>query len=116
MTNTADVLANDHPRRGKPRMRTHADDLAWEARKNAYAAIDTERDYQDGLSRNVVNREADPSFSPITNLVIIQELCAQMQADFYKNPGHPPMDYMRKIAATAVRSMEAFGSPKRNTS
>jgi hypothetical protein len=82
-------------------------------RSDVYCAIDTEREYQNSLSRNVVNQEEDPSFSPATNLLIIEELCARMRADFYDNPGHPPMDYMRKIAATAVRTMETFGAPER---
>jgi hypothetical protein len=82
-------------------------------RAEVYAAIDSEREYQDSLSRNIVNKEGDPTFSPMTNLCIIDELCAQMKAEFYKNPGHPPMDYMRKIAATATRTMEAFGAPER---
>lgn len=84
-------------------------------RHDVYDAIDSERDYQDSLSRNVVNREEDATFSPITNLVIIQEQCARMQAEFYDKAGHPSMDYMRKIAATAVRAMETFGAPKRET-
>jgi hypothetical protein len=82
-------------------------------RAEVYAAIDGERDYQDSLSRNVVNREGDPTFSPITNLVIIQELCARMQQEFYEKPGHPDLSNMRKIAATAVRTMETFGAPAR---
>jgi hypothetical protein len=82
-------------------------------RNEVYAAIDSEREYQNNLARNVVNRESDPTFSPITNLVIIQELCARMQKDFYENPGHPDMNNMRKIAGTAVRAMEAFGAPRR---
>lgn len=83
------------------------------SRAEVYAAIDTERDYQGALARNVVNQEDHPSFSPITNLVIIQELCARMQADFYDKPGPPDPSYMRKIAATAVRTMEVFGAPQR---
>lgn len=84
-----------------------------EAREAAYAAIDSERDYQDLLGRNVVNHEGEPTFSPITNLVIIEELCARMRQDFYDNPGHPDPAHMRKIAATAVRNMETFGAPLR---
>lgn len=83
-------------------------------REEVYAAIDSERNYQDALSRNVVNREGDPTFSPITNLSIIQELCARMQREFYERPGHPDLAYMRKIAATAVRTMETFGAPRRS--
>lgn len=82
-------------------------------RSEVYAAIDSERDYQDSLNRNVVNREGDPTFSPITNLAIIQELCARMQREFYDKPGHPDLGNMRKIAATAVRTMETFGAPRR---
>jgi hypothetical protein len=82
-------------------------------RKEVYSAIDSERDYQDSLARNVVNKEGDPTFSPISNLVIIQELCARMQKDFYEKPGHPDMANMRKIAGTAVRAMESFGAPRR---
>lgn len=109
----ATALTNDDPNRRHPRMRTAADDRARENRKAAYAAIDSERDYQDELGRNAVNRESDPTFSPMTNLAIIEELCARMKSEFYEKPGHPSMDYMRKIAATAVRTMEAFGAPKR---
>lgn len=82
-------------------------------RHAAYKAIDSERDYQDALARNVVNREGDQTFSPMTNLAIIEEMCARMKSEFYDNPGHPPLDYMRKIAATAVRTMETFGAPVR---
>lgn len=82
-------------------------------RRLAYIAIDSERAYQDSLARNVVNQEGDATFSPMTNLAIIEEMCARMKSDFYDNPGHPSMDYMRKIAATAVRTMETFGAPKR---
>lgn len=82
-------------------------------RAEVYSAIDSERDYQDSLARNVVNKKGNPTFSPMTNLCIIDDLCAQMKAEFYRNPGHPPLDYMRKIAATAVRTMEHFGAPAR---
>lgn len=85
------------------------------ARTTVFKAINTERDYQESLSRNVVNREGDPTFSPMTNLAIIEELCARMKSDFYDHPGHPSMDSMRKIAATAVRTMEHFGAPERVT-
>jgi hypothetical protein len=115
MTNTADVLANDQPNEPRLQMRKAVDDAALEARKAAYEAVDTERDYQEELSRNAVNRTGDPTFSPMTNLAIIEEICARMKSEFYEKPGHPPMDYMRKIAATAVRTMETFGSPVRDT-
>lgn len=83
-------------------------------RKTVYAAIDTERDYQESLTRNVANREGQDTFSPMANLAIIEELCSRMKAEFYDMPGEPDMAYMRKIAATAVRTMESFGAPERD--
>lgn len=83
------------------------------SRSEAFNAINEERWYQDSLQRNVVNQENDPSFSPMTNLAIIEHICSQMKADFYNDPGHPSMGYMRKIAATAVRTMEKFGVERR---
>ncbi|MEO1208442.1 MAG: hypothetical protein AAFX78_02770 [Cyanobacteria bacterium J06638_20] len=84
-------------------------------RHEVYEAIDTEREYQDNLPRNEVNRITDSTFSPMTNLAIIEELCARMRSEFYDRAGHPDPAYMRKIAATAVRNMESFGAPKRGT-
>lgn len=84
------------------------------SRSQVYEAIDSERDYQDSLERNSVNREDHYTFSPMTNLAIIEEICTRAKAEFYDKPGHPDPSYMRKIAATAVRAMESFGAPLRS--
>lgn len=73
-------------------------------RKEVYEAIDQERDYQDSLPRNVVKNQR-----PMEHLAIIRHLVTQMEADWYKNPGQPNGDSIRKIAAVAVRCMEENG-------
>jgi hypothetical protein len=75
-------------------------------RSEVYKAIDSERDYQDALARNDVKEQ-----TPMEHLAIIQEICQRMQAHWYDVAGQPPMDFMRKIAATAVRCMEQHGAP-----
>lgn len=78
------------------------------ARQDVYYAIDTERTYQESLVRNDVKLQR-----PMEQLAIIEELCSRMKSHWYDVAGDPPMDFMRKIAATAVRSMEQHGAPKR---
>jgi len=77
-------------------------------RAEVYAAIDSERAYQDTLVRNDVLDQ-----SPMEQLALIEYICAQMKADWYNNPGYPKLDYVRKIAGIAVRCMEMHGAPQR---
>lgn len=77
-------------------------------RQEVFDAINSERDYQDALSRNAVKDQ-----QPLEQLAIIRRICRDMEDAWYENPGQPPMDFMRKIAATAVRCMEQHGAPKR---
>lgn len=77
-------------------------------RSEVYKVIDSERDYQNSLPRNDVKDQR-----PMEHLAIIQRICRDMEDAWYDEPGHPPMDYMRKIAATAVRCMEQWGANPR---
>lgn len=77
-------------------------------RSDVYYAIDSERDYQAQLVRNDLKHQ-----SPMEALGIIEEICARMRAAFYDNVGQPSMDYVRKIAGVAVRTMEDHGAPQR---
>lgn len=79
------------------------------ARETVYAAIDTERAYQNRLERNTVQKQR-----PMEQLALIRRICRDMEDHWYDQPGQPPMDYMRKIAAVAVRAMEEHGAPERN--
>ena len=73
-------------------------------RTRVYQAIDTEREYQHNLARNIIKRQ-----TPMEHLAIISKICRDMEEDWYNNPGQPPMSHMRKIAAVAVRCMEEHG-------
>lgn len=77
-------------------------------RQEVYAAIDSERNYQDQLPRNDMKEQAQ-----LEQLTIIKRIVRDIEDWFYEQPGLPPMDFMRKIAAVAVRSMEQHGAPKR---
>lgn len=77
-------------------------------RKYIYESIDSERKYQDNLDRNVIKNQ-----TPLEHLSIIRKITRDMEDWFYNNPGQPPMDYMRKIAAVAVKCMEEHGAPFR---
>lgn len=86
-----------------------------QSRKLAYAAIDSERDYQDTKYPTVGGYSATPEGF----LLIAEELLTQARADITK--GHLPplgdgsvaLEYMRKLGATAVRAMEQHGAPVR---
>lgn len=80
-------------------------------RKLVYNAIDTEREYQNHLERNHVKEQ-----NPMEQICLIEELISRMKQDWYDLPGYPSMDYMRKIAAIAVRSMEENGVSERDLS
>lgn len=80
-------------------------------RNSVYVAIDSERDYQNTLARHQV-----PDQSPMEHLAIIRRIVRDMENAWYDLPGQPSMDFMRKIAATAVRCMEEHGSPVRTPS
>jgi hypothetical protein len=67
-----------------------------------------ERQYQDNLARNEIKVQ-----KPLEQLVIIEELIHRMKADWYDNPGEADMNYMRKICATAFRSLQENGAPRR---
>jgi hypothetical protein len=77
-------------------------------RAEVYEAIDSERNYQTTLERNVIK-----DIRPLEHVAIIEEIIRQLKADYYSKPGPVDQNYIRKIAATAVRVLEEHGAPKR---
>lgn len=77
-------------------------------RQEVYAAIDTERDYQETLPRNDVKQQTQ-----MEHLAIIERICRDMNNAWYDKAGQPSLDFMRKIAGVAVRCMEQHGAPRR---
>ncbi len=84
-------------------------------REEVYKAIDIERDYQDKRFPIVNGFSA----SPEGFLLVIEELLTQARASVTQGK-LPPLgtgaeiqQFIRKIGATAVRSMEQHGVPAR---
>ncbi len=77
-------------------------------RQEVYAAIDSERDYQENLSRNEFKQQ-----TPMEHVSIIRTIVNRSDDHWYDVAGQLPMDFMRKIAGVAVRAMEQHGAPKR---
>lgn len=78
------------------------------SREEVYTAVDSERSYQETLTRNDVTDQR-----PLEQLALIETIIQRAKAEWYDNPGAFNMNYMRKIAGVAVRSMEQWGAPKR---
>lgn len=74
------------------------------SRAYVYAAIDSERNYQETLARNDVTDQR-----PLEQLALIEHVISQLKADWYNKPGRVNMSYFRKIAGIAVRCMEQHG-------
>jgi hypothetical protein len=78
------------------------------SRETVYAAIDSERAYQNNLSRNAIKQQR-----PMEQVALIRHMLRQLDAEWYSQPGQPSMDIIRKIAAQCVRMMEEHGvSPR----
>lgn len=78
------------------------------SREEVYAAIDTEREYQNLLPRNTEKFQ-----EPLEHLTIIKRIVRDMEDAWYDNPGPADMNFMRKIAGVAVRAMEQHGALER---
>jgi hypothetical protein len=79
-----------------------------EAREAAYAAIDSERDYQDHLERNAIKVQR-----PMEQLALIRKIVRDAEDHWYAQPGQVPMDFARKIGGVATRMLEEHGAPLR---
>jgi hypothetical protein len=84
-------------------------------RQEVYAAIDSERDYQENKFPPVDGVSA----SPEGFLLVIEELSAQARTAITQGQlpplgdGSVALQFMRKIGATCVRAMEQHGAPHR---
>lgn len=85
-------------------------------RREVYLAIDSERNYQEWRFPAVNGISA----SPEGFLLVVEELSAQARAQIVQGNlpplgnGHVALEFLRKIAATAVRAMEQHGAPQRS--
>jgi hypothetical protein len=77
-------------------------------RQEVYAAVDSERAYQDQLARNTEQHQ-----SPLEFIAVIEHIIHDMKEKYYDKPGAADINFMRKIAGVAVRAMEDHGAPRR---
>lgn len=82
------------------------------SRSEVYAAINTERDYQDSLWPDI---QSAPRHSVGEDLFLIQQLLYQAGQcwQYEPKPETETLNFIRKIAGVCVRTMEAHGAPFR---
>ena len=84
-------------------------------REDVYAAIDTERDYQDAKWPQDGRPEAPNPLSVGEFLLLIEEYAAKARTEWAneKKPEERTLREIRKIAGIAVNCMEQHGAPHR---
>jgi len=89
-------------------------------RSEVYAAIDSERDYQDRVwaENNPANPTHPTDPRPLSigeDILLIEEYARRARAKWTGElrPEIGALDIIRKIAGIAVRCMETHGAPKR---
>lgn len=83
-------------------------------RESVYAAIDSERDYQEAGAGNARRHANMPGMTP-GEIILCMEKCLQDARDaWYKpNGGEACIPFVRKVAGLAVQAMELYGAPQR---
>lgn len=89
-------------------------------RNEVYAAIDTERDYQDRVwaENNPVNPTHPTDPRPLSigeDILLMEEYLSRARTKWTGalRPELEALDIVRKVAGIAVRCMEAHGAPRR---
>lgn len=83
-------------------------------RDDVYDAIDTERIYQDEGHGNAATDRPEKAVGEF--ILLMEEALAQGRAMHYRTPHEGAdcvLDFVRKVAALAVRCMEQHGAPLR---
>lgn len=89
--------------------------MAKVSRKEVYAVIDSERDYQDAGFGNAKRHEnAPPHLLPGEGILCIGKCLDDARNAWYApNGGEACLPFIRKIAALSVQILENYGAPKR---
>jgi hypothetical protein len=85
-------------------------------REAVYAAIDSERDYQQLVWNGLKNHEADNPLTSGEFLTLLRVYLRKAEEAWAieEKPEVNTLDVVRKIAGIAVNCMEQHGAPKRN--
>ncbi len=83
-------------------------------RDQVYAAVDSERDYQDEGQGNARRHAGMPEMTP-GEYLLCMEKCLQDARDAWYKPdgGQACLPFIRKVAALGVHAMELYGAPWR---
>lgn len=83
-------------------------------REAVYAAVDSERTYQDAQRGNAKRHEGQPQMTP-GEVILCMEKCLEDARDAWYAPtgGTDCLPYIRKVAALGVQAMENYGAPLR---
>lgn len=83
-------------------------------RKTVYAAVDTERAYQDAQRGNAKRHEGRPPMTPGEYLLCMEKCLADARTIWYApNGGEACLEHVRKVTALGVACMELHGAPPR---
>jgi hypothetical protein len=83
-------------------------------RQEVYAAVDSERAYQDAGRGNAKRHEGMPDMTP-GEYILCMERCLNRARETWYTPdgGSKCLDDIRKVAALGVAAMELYGAPLR---
>lgn len=85
-------------------------------RSDVYAAIDTERDYQDKMMGNAARSDVDDNRDQ-GSLILLAEHYMQKLREAHAGPNSLGSENVtgtaRKVSALLVKLMEQYGAPKR---
>lgn len=84
------------------------------SRETVYAAIDSERDYQEAQKGNSRRHEGQPPMTP-GEYILCMERCLNAAREAWYKPdgGVACLDDIRKVTALGVSCMELHGAPFR---
>jgi hypothetical protein len=84
-------------------------------RDEVYAAIDSERDYQDRMTEDSARPDMINNLSPGDHLLAMEHALLQARTAWYagSSPHPEAAEYVRKVAGLAVAWMERNSAPKR---
>lgn len=87
------------------------------SRKEVYAAIDTERDYQDAMTASAERPDMIANLSPGDHILAMEAILAEARREWYFGSAPHPgaSEYIRKVTALGVRFMEKNSAPIRQT-
>jgi hypothetical protein len=83
-------------------------------RAEVYAALDTERTYQDRGLGNAKRHEGRPAMQPGELILCMEKVLADARTAWYRPDGGVAcLDDIRKVTALGVQAMELHGAPQR---